>query len=89
MGTLIDLRSLLRLNGENSRSDAVHPKIIRTHFSSDVIDVQPFADIELKVMLYAISWMLKYCVDDRIIEVASSSLLYQFERSTSLIWKRH
>ncbi len=52
-----DLRSLLRINRENSNSDTARIKIIRTHFSGSNINTQIFTGMELNVIPTAIAWM--------------------------------
>jgi Ran GTPase-activating protein (RanGAP) involved in mRNA processing and transport len=53
----IDLRSLLRINKENSPSQAARIKIINAHFSGSDINTQVFNDMELHVHPSAIAWM--------------------------------
>ena len=52
-----DLLSLLRLNRENSMSQAAGLKIIKTHFTGDDIDMQPSIDMELSALPSAIARM--------------------------------
>jgi hypothetical protein len=67
-----DLRSLLRINKDNSNSQAARTKIIRTHFRGISINTQIFSDVELHVLPTAISWMGR---DD------GSDVLFAFIRS--------
>ena len=50
---------LLRLNKENTANQAARIKIIQTHFSGSVINVQPFMDMELSIRPHAIAWIAK------------------------------
>ena len=51
------LRSLLRINKENSPSQAARIKIIKAHFSGSNINTQVFSHMELNVHPIAIAWM--------------------------------
>jgi hypothetical protein len=51
------LRSLLRINKENSPSQAALIKIIKAHFSGSSINTQVFNHMELNVHPIAIAWM--------------------------------
>mmetsp|Transcript_3533 Transcript_3533/g.7806 ORF Transcript_3533/g.7806 Transcript_3533/m.7806 type:complete len:570 (-) Transcript_3533:85-1794(-) len=53
-----DLRSLLRINRENSESQAARLKIIR-HYFREGFTVQRFEDMEWKVLPRAIAWVGK------------------------------
>lgn len=70
-----DLRFLLQLNRENTKAEAARRKILKVHFCGD-FNMQPFIDMNLKVLPYAIAWMAR--------DEYGSSLLYQFVRNTSL-----
>ena len=70
-----DLRSLLRMNRENSKRAAARLKIIENHFQEG-FTVHPFVDMEWKVQPHAIAWMGK---DGRTNEV--NVHLYGFLRS--------
>mmetsp|Transcript_38962 Transcript_38962/g.70190 ORF Transcript_38962/g.70190 Transcript_38962/m.70190 type:complete len:580 (+) Transcript_38962:354-2093(+) len=79
----IDLRSLLRINRENSKSQSARIKIIKTHFSGSKINLQPFVAMELQVLPHAIAWMGRDGIDDNdeiTTETNGRSLLYQFLR---------
>ena len=52
-----NLMSLLRINKENSNSQAAHIKIIKTHFSGSDINAQIFAHMEVNVLPTAFAWM--------------------------------
>ena len=54
-----DLSSLLKINKENSVSQAVRLKIINTHFSGSEINMQPFMEMNLSVRPHAIALMAK------------------------------
>jgi hypothetical protein len=69
----IDLASALKINKENSVSQAVRLKIIKTHFSGSNINTTPFTVMELNVLPNAISWMGRDC--------GISDLLFAFVRS--------
>mmetsp|Transcript_9825 Transcript_9825/g.17880 ORF Transcript_9825/g.17880 Transcript_9825/m.17880 type:complete len:107 (-) Transcript_9825:231-551(-) len=56
-----DLRSLLVLNRDNSKSQAARLKMIHTHFTGDDIHVRPFIDMELEDAPHTIGWMAKDC----------------------------
>ena len=73
-----DISSLLKINRENSVSQAARLKIINSHFSGSEINMQPFMEMNLNVRPYAIAWMAK---DERVYELlrAMPSLLDQFE----------
>eukprot|EP00579_Thalassiosira_antarctica_P003203 CAMPEP_0201905442 /NCGR_PEP_ID=MMETSP0902-20130614/56515_1 /ASSEMBLY_ACC=CAM_ASM_000551 /TAXON_ID=420261 /ORGANISM="Thalassiosira antarctica, Strain CCMP982" /LENGTH=170 /DNA_ID=CAMNT_0048439555 /DNA_START=37 /DNA_END=553 /DNA_ORIENTATION=+ len=58
-----DLTSLLRLNRENGKSQSARLKIIKTHFSGDNINLQPFADMKLELVPHVIAWMGRYGID--------------------------
>ena len=73
-----DLRSLLRLNKENSKSEAARLKIISHHFSGNY-NIQPFIDMELKVLPRAIAWMAKDEINDT---------MYRFIRITPSLFER-
>ena len=51
------LSSLLRINKENSSSQAARIKIIKAHFSGGDINTQVFNHMELNVHPIAIAWM--------------------------------
>ena len=73
-----DISSLLKINRENSVSQAARLKIINTHFSGSEINMRPFMEMNLSVRPYAVAWMAK---DERVYELlrAMPSLLEQFE----------
>jgi hypothetical protein len=54
-----DLSSLLRLNRENSVSEAARLKISKTHFSGSEINMQPLMEMDLNVRPHVIAWMAK------------------------------
>ena len=58
------VNSLLRLNRENSMSQAARLKIIKNHFSGDNIDMQPFLGMKLEVWPHAAAWMARDCDND-------------------------
>jgi hypothetical protein len=57
----VDLVCLLRLNRENSKSQAARLKIIKTYFSGSKINDQPFNVDRMKLYVrpHAIAWMAK------------------------------
>ena len=73
-----ELTSLLRINRENSVSQAARLKIIKTHFSGNNINMEPFNKMAVNVRPHAIEWMAK---DMHLYELlrAMPSLLDQFE----------
>ncbi|KAL7554038.1 hypothetical protein ACHAWF_017405 [Thalassiosira exigua] len=52
-----DIVSLLELNKE-SNGQAAYLKIINAHFSGD-FDVQPFVEMDMKVLPHAVAWMAR------------------------------
>jgi hypothetical protein len=55
----VDVLSLLRINRENSVSQAARIKIINTHFRGSEINMLPFMEMNLNVRPLAIAWMAK------------------------------
>jgi hypothetical protein len=53
----LSLSSLLRINKENSPSQAARIKIIKSHFSGSCINTQVFNHMELNAYPIAIAWM--------------------------------
>jgi hypothetical protein len=53
------ISSLLKINKENSVSEAARLKIITTHFSGSEINMQPFMEMNLSVRPHALAWMAK------------------------------
>ena len=51
-----DVRSLLQINRENTKSQAARLKITRTHFPGGFV-AQPFVGMDFNVLPYAIAWM--------------------------------
>jgi hypothetical protein len=47
----------LRINRENSNSQAARIKVIKTHFSGSNINTQIFAGMEVNVLPTVIAWM--------------------------------
>ena len=70
-----DLRALLQLNRENTKTEAARRKILQVHFSGS-FNMQPFIDMDLTVLPHAVAWMAR--------DEHGSSLLYQFVRNTTL-----
>jgi Ran GTPase-activating protein (RanGAP) involved in mRNA processing and transport len=73
-----DVRSNLRLNRENGNSQAARLKIIETHFSGSDIGMQPFIDMELNALPYAVAWMGTYGIGEEGTWGEGFDLLYQF-----------
>ena len=73
-----DLLSMLKINRENSVSQAARLKIINTHFSGSDIIMQPFLEMNLSVRPHAIAWMAKD-MHSYVLLRAMPSLLDQFE----------
>ena len=69
-----DLITLLVLNFRNTKIEAARRKILKVHFSGN-FNMQPFVDMDLKAVPYAIAWMAR--------DEYGSSLLYQFVRYTT------
>ena len=65
-----DLTSRLKINKENSNSQAARIKIIKTHFSGSKINTQAFTSMEFEVLPAAISWMGR---DDKSSEIMFGS----------------
>lgn len=68
------LSTLLQLNREHTKVEAARRKILKVHFSGD-FNMEPFIDMNMKVVPHAIAWMAK--------DEYGSSLLYQFVRYTT------
>ena len=75
-----DLRSHLRINRENSVSEAARLKIIGVHFTGSNINTSIFTAMKLKVLPIAIAWMGR---DSRRDEL--SDVLFAFLRSLPLL----
>ena len=71
-----EIPALLQLNRENTRFEAARRKIIKVHFSGGDISMQPFIDMNLKVLPHAVAWMAR--------DEYGSSLLYRFVRDSTL-----
>ena len=69
-----NLRILLQLNQENTKTEAARRKILKVHFSGN-FNMQPFIDMDLKVLPHAVAWMAR--------DEFGSSLSYQFVRYTT------
>ena len=76
-----NFRSLLRINRENSNSQAARIKIIKTHFSGCNINTQIFARMEVHVLPTVIAWMGRDGGSD-----GNGDLLFAFLRSMPLLW---
>jgi len=72
--------SLLRINREDSHSQAVRIKIIKIHFSGSNINTQIFARLEVNVLPTVIAWMGRDGGSDGI-----GDLLFAFLRSMPLL----
>jgi hypothetical protein len=75
-----NLKSLLKINRENSNSQAARIKIIKTHFSGSDINTQMFTCMELNVLLNATAWMGRDGGSD-----VNGDLLFAFLRSMPLL----
>ena len=71
-----DLSTLLLLNRVHTKVEAARLKIIKAHFSGDFC-MQPFIDMNLKVLPHVIAWMAKF--------EYGRSMMYHFVRNTSFI----
>lgn len=71
-----DLSALLWMNRAHTKVKAARRKIIKVHFSGK-FSMQPFIDMDLKVLPHAISWMAK--------DGFGRSPMYQFLRNASFI----
>ena len=69
-----DLGTFFQLNRENAPTEAARRKIIMVHFSRN-FNMQPFINMNLKVLPQAIAWMAR--------DEYGSSLLYRFVRDTT------
>jgi len=47
----------LRINQENGKSQAAWLKIIKKHFSGANINLEPFLNMGMKVLPYAVEWV--------------------------------
>ena len=54
-----EVKTFLRLNKENSKSQAARIKIIKTHLSGCEINMQPFVNMELSIHPHANAWMAR------------------------------
>jgi hypothetical protein len=75
-----DLRSLLRINRENSASDAARLKITNAHFSGSTTKISIFADMKSNVLPIAIAWFGQDGGSDGI-----SNVFFAFLRSMPLL----
>jgi hypothetical protein len=75
-----DLRSHLRINRENSVSEAARLKIIGVHFTGSNINTLIFTAMKLKVLPIAIAWMGRGSRRDEL-----SDVLFAFLRSLPLL----
>jgi hypothetical protein len=75
-----NLKSLLKINRENSNSQAARIKIIKTHFSGSDINTQMFTRMQLNVLLNATAWMGRDGGSD-----VNGDLLFAFLRSMTLL----
>ena len=82
-----DLKYLLQLNRDNSKSQAARLKIIKTHFSGREINMQPFTKMGLSVRPHAIAWMAR---DNNLFHFvrAMPSLLFEKVEETARTKKR-
>jgi hypothetical protein len=71
------LISLLKINSENSKSQAAGLKIFKTHFVRRNINLQPFMDMESSILPVAIAWLTKY----EYLNCKGFSLLYRLIRA--------
>ena len=69
-----DLRSLLRINRENSKSQAACLKIFMIHFSGREINLQTFAEMDTSILPAAFAWMAK----GEYVDSSELSLVYRF-----------
>ena len=81
-----DLRSLLIINRENTKSQAARLKIIKTHFYGNGIDMQHFIDLELNVLPCAMAWIADDSANDA--EGLGFGLLYRFVRTLPTLFER-
>ena len=70
-----DLVTLLQLNRESAPTEAARRKVLKVHFSTN-FNMQPFNNMDLKVLPHAIAWMAR--------DEYGGSLLYQFVRNATL-----
>jgi hypothetical protein len=79
-----NLICLLKINRENSNSQAAWLKITRTHFGGSDINLQPFTGIDASIHPDAIAWMAKgeYANSDEL------TLVYQFIRAVPALLER-
>jgi hypothetical protein len=78
---------LLKVNKENSESQAARLKIIETHFSGPVICMQPFIDMDLSARPHAISWMVRDKHGYQLLR-AMPSLLEKFEEGGNVMSRK-
>jgi hypothetical protein len=80
-----DLTSLLKINKENSNSQAARIKIIKTHFSGSKIKTQAFTSMEIGVLPAAIAWMGRDDESSEIMIGSGINILFSFLKSTPLV----
>ena len=83
-----EVKTFLRLNKENSKSQAARIKIIKTHLSGCEINMQPFVNMELSIHPHANAWMARdYHL--RIFVRAVPSLLEKVSTRGQVGWLNH
>jgi hypothetical protein len=75
-----DIKSLLRINHNNSVRQAARIKIINSHFSGNVINTQVFTDMKSNILPTAMSWMGRDNGSN-----GGMNLMFQFLRREPLI----
>lgn len=77
-----DITFCLGLNKNNNRTDAARKKIIKTHFTGDVV-VKPFLGMKTEVLPHVLAWMGKGSTNvEEDSENEEFALLYRFVRET-------
>jgi hypothetical protein len=75
----------LKINKENSNSQAARIKIIKTHFSGSKIKTQAFTSMEIGVLPAAIAWMGRDDESSKIMIGSGINILFSFLKSTPLV----
>ena len=73
-----EIKALLQLNRKYTNIEAARRKILNVHFSGSDINIQPFIDMNLKVLPHAVAWMARDEYGN------SFNMLYRFVRDTTL-----
>jgi len=75
----------LKINKENSNSQAARIKIIKTHFSGSKINTQAFGNMEFGFLPAAIAWMGRDDESSEIMIGSGINTMFAFLKSTTLV----